>query len=101
MFDAARAALLTQGCVREQLKSHGGVISAFGLHFVKAGLVSRAVGKAINDVQEIRLVADYLPQAVPRDKADWAVRQAATFIDCVMRLPAVAGAMRSRPQEPT
>lgn len=89
MAKAARAALVTVGCLPEDLKTHASVIGRFGLHMVKTGLVARDIGRALNDVQEIRQLADYLPAEVPADKAEWAVRQAQTFLDVVKGLPGV------------
>jgi uncharacterized protein (UPF0332 family) len=89
MFDAARAALITVGFAPEDLKTHGSVIGQFGLHMVKTGLVAREVGKALNDVQEIRQLADYLPAEVPTEKAEWAVEQAHIFVSAVNALPSV------------
>ena len=70
MFGAARAALMDKGH-QPELKTHGSVIGAFGLHFVKTGLLARAIGKAINDVQEIRLAADYTASSVSREDTAW------------------------------
>ena len=93
MFDAARAALCTVGCAPESLKTHTSVIGQFGLHLVKTGLVSRQVGKSLNDVQEIRQLADYLPAEVPEDKAKWAVEQARLFLATVLTLPIIRSAI--------
>lgn len=43
MFDAARAALLAAGAPVDPnvVRTHNGVIAAFGLHLVKAGQVQR------------------------------------------------------------
>lgn len=92
MFDAARAALIALGHVPEELKTHSSVIGQFGLHMVKTGLVSRAIGKSLNDVQEIRQLADYLPAQVPEDKARWAVEQARLFVGAVEALPSMRSA---------
>jgi hypothetical protein len=54
-------------------------------------LGARENGKAINDIQEIRQLADYLPAEVPWEKAEWAVKQAATFVSVVKALPMVSG----------
>ena len=89
MFDAARAALISLGYAPEELKTHSSVIGQFGLRLVKTGLVTRAIGKSLNDVQEIRQLADYLPAQVPRDKAEWAVDQAGLFVATVAALSCV------------
>jgi uncharacterized protein (UPF0332 family) len=86
MFSAARVALMNQGQQPEALKTHGSVIGAFGLHFVKTGLIPRETGKAINDVQEIRLAADYTASNVSLADAIWAVKQAERFVSAVRGL---------------
>lgn len=82
MFDAARAALLAgQAPVEpEAIRTHGGLITAFGLHLVKAGHVSIELGKSINKVQELRLIADYKEEPISSDNAAWAVTQAQIFV---------------------
>ena len=93
MFDAARAALVAIGYAPEDLKTHSSVIGQFGLRMVKTGLISRETGKALNDVQEIRQLADYLPAQVPGDKAEWAVDQAHKFVEAVEALPGIQAAI--------
>ncbi len=56
MFFMAEAGLLTRGL---SASSHKGVISLFGRHFVKTGLFERALGKALNDAYDKRLIGDY------------------------------------------
>ncbi len=93
MFDAARAALVSVGRLPEDLKTHGSVIGQFGLYMVKPGLVAREIGKALNDVQEIRQLADYLPAEVPAEMAEWAVEQARIFMSVIEALSAIRLAM--------
>ena len=87
MFDAARAVLLVTGVVDDlaSIKTHNGLISAFSLHLVKTGLVSVELGKAINKVEDLRLLADYKGDEVELDKAQWALKQAQEFVEA-MRL---------------
>ena len=61
MFDAARVAFAWAGVVPERgtFKSHGGLLSAFGLHLVKPGLFPAEPGRAIQRVQTLRQLADY------------------------------------------
>jgi uncharacterized protein (UPF0332 family) len=82
MYDAARAALLVAGAAvdPEIARSHGGLISAFSLHLVKPGRVPVELGRALNRVEEIRLIADYKGDAVEREQAAWAVDQAESFV---------------------
>jgi len=56
MFFMAEAALLTKSLTAS---SHKGVISLFGEHFVKAKIIERDLGKALNDAYDKRIVGDY------------------------------------------
>ena len=87
MFDAARAALIWSGAPVEPTvaKTHSGLISAFSLHLVKTGRLPVELGKALNRAAEIRLVADYTGEEVTVDKAQWAIEQAASFVNVVQR----------------
>lgn len=82
MFDAARAALLASGAPvgPEVAKTHSGLITAFSLHLVKTGQVSVELGKALNKVEDLRLVADYKGDPVEAEDAAWAVQQAQRFV---------------------
>lgn len=76
MFDAAPAALLASGAPvdREIAKSHNRLIAAFGgMHLVKTGRVLVQHGKALNKVDDLRLVADYMDEPIDRDHAISAV----------------------------
>ncbi len=82
MFDAARAALLASDApvAPEVVKTHSGLISAFSLHLVKTGQVTVELGKALNKVEDLRLIADYKGDPVELDDAAWAVQQAEGFV---------------------
>jgi len=82
MFDAAKAALFVSGAPAEpeEIRTHGGLISAFSLHLVKSGRVPVELGRALNKVEEIRLVADYKGDPVDQEHAAWAVQQAQVFV---------------------
>ena len=56
MFYCAEAALLTKNLT---FSSHKGVISAFGEHFVKTGLLPREMGRELNRAFEKRQLSDY------------------------------------------
>ncbi len=60
MFDAARSALLASGAPVEPevARTHNGLISAFSLHLVKAGRVPVELGRSLNKVEDLRLIAD-------------------------------------------
>ena len=85
MYDAARAALLASDSLVEPeiAKSHNGLISAFSLHLVKSGRVSVELGKALNKVENLRLVADYKADPIDKEDASWAVSQAHTFVQAM------------------
>ncbi|MHB1951801.1 MAG: HEPN domain-containing protein [Acidiferrobacteraceae bacterium] len=82
MFDAARAALLASGAPVEPeiARTHSGLISAFSLHLVKTGRVPVELGKALNKVEDLRLVADYKGDPLENEDAGWAVQQAEVFV---------------------
>jgi len=85
MFDAAHAALLSQGALVNpaETRSHSGLIAAFGLHLVKTGILPADLGRALNRVERIRLLADYTGEAIDQDRATWAVDQAAAFVQAI------------------
>ncbi len=56
MFYCAQAVLLTKNL---SFSSHKGVISAFGEHFVKAGVFPKEMGRELNRAFEKRQVGDY------------------------------------------
>jgi uncharacterized protein (UPF0332 family) len=88
IFDAAKVALLA---VRPDvdpatIKSHGGLISAFSLHLVKAGHLPIEHGRAFNRVHEIRLIADYTDEPIPPDAVRSAIDDAVKFVRAVQDL---------------
>ena len=85
MFDAARAALMAFQESDEvlRIKTHSGLISNFSLQLVKPGLIDIELGKALNKVEDLRLIADYKGDDITLENAAWAVEQAATFLASV------------------
>lgn len=85
MFDAARAALLASGApvAPDIAKTHNGLILAFSLHLVKTGRVPLELGKALNRVDELRLIADYKGDSIGPEHAGWAVSQAQLFVQAM------------------
>lgn len=55
-FDAASALLLTEGLVA---KSHAGLLTLFGLHFVKKGKIEPEFARLFRKAKEAREEADY------------------------------------------
>lgn len=87
MFDAAHAALIHAGALANpaRTKTHQGLITAFGLHLVKTGKMSVDMGKAINQVEQVRLLADYTGEEIDNQTAHWAIDQASVFLDTVRK----------------
>jgi uncharacterized protein (UPF0332 family) len=85
MFDAAHAALLWGGAQVNpaQTKTHAGLIAAFGLQLVKTDILPAELGKALNQVERVRLLADYTGEEVDIEKTRWAVGQAEVFLAAV------------------
>lgn len=84
MYYAARAALLTVGEVkRAEGKTHAGLISAFGEHLVKPGLISAEHGRALAQVADLRIAADYDVVETPGVDATEVVGRADAFVTAV------------------
>ena len=85
MFDAAKAALLksVSGIDPTVGKTHSGLISAFGLHMVKTGLVPVEVGRAFNRAHDIRQAADYTGDMIEPDDVNQLLRDATDFVALV------------------
>jgi uncharacterized protein (UPF0332 family) len=76
MFYAAQALLLTRNL---KFSTHSGVISAFGLQFVKTGEIGREYQRALIDAENFRLKGDYdvdpeISAETTREQIDWAER---------------------------
>jgi len=82
MFDAAKAVLLATvpGIDPTIGKTHSGLISAFGLHMVKTGLVPVEFGRAFNRAQDIRQVADYTGHLIEPADVIEVIQKAAEFV---------------------
>jgi uncharacterized protein (UPF0332 family) len=82
MFDAAQAVLLHDdpSLNPASTKTHRGLIAAFGERLVKTGCVPVDFGRSINQVERIRLLADYTGEGIDEEKSRWAVDQAAAFL---------------------
>lgn len=87
MFDAAHAALLRleQQINPAEIKTHRGLIAAFGKYLVKPGLLAVELGRSLNQVEQIRLLADYTGEEVDVERAGWAIEQAESFVDAMRR----------------
>lgn len=84
MFDAAHAALFAVGYEAQDaiIKTHRGLIAEFG-KLVLGGQVDADHGRALNKVEDIRLLADYDAEPPGFDDATWAVEQAEAFVSAI------------------
>ena len=85
MFSAARAVLIASGFEEAAIttKTHSGLISAFSLHLVKTGQLPEELGRSLNKVEDIRLMADYLGTEINLEQATWSLQQAEIFIEAI------------------
>ncbi|OZB36799.1 MAG: DNA-binding protein [Halothiobacillus sp. 14-56-357] len=85
MFDAAKAALikLAPDINSAQVKTHGGLISAFSLHLVKTEILPVSMGRSLNRAHEVRQIADYTGDAVSVEQAQSIIDQADFFVKTV------------------
>ena len=85
MFDAARAALVGAGAPvqPDAVRTHSGLIGAFGRYLVKNGPMPKEIGRLLNRVHEIRLLADYDGDTVDQAEALELVKQATNFVAAV------------------
>lgn len=78
VFHAAQALLLTEG---ERAESHKGVVTLFGLLFVKTGKVSKNLGKYLANLKDDRESGDYeVFSYIDEETADTAVAEAKEFL---------------------
>lgn len=92
MFDAAHAALMAAGIETAEIKTHNGLLAVFGRELVLTKRIHSDFGKALNQVQRLRQIADYTAEPPEMDKAQWAVDQAEVFVE------AVRSAFMTKPQ---
>jgi len=64
-------------------KTHSGLISAFGLHIVSTNKIPRALGRALNEVEQLRLLADYTGEQITHEQASNAVKKAEIFVAAI------------------
>jgi len=88
MHDAAHAALFATGNETQDaiIKTHHRLIAEFGKKIVLGGQIDATIGRALNRVQDIRLLADYDAEHPSREDAQWAVEQAEAFVAAVRSL---------------
>lgn len=66
MFDAAPGALILSGAAADpaETRTHSGLIGAFGKHLVKTGRIPTDLGRVLNQVERMRLLADYTSEEI-------------------------------------
>ncbi len=78
MFLMAQAALLTKNL---SSSSHRGVISLFGEHFAKTGILESHMGRMLNNAYDKRIVGDYgVSVSVAQDEAEHLLEAAQGFV---------------------
>jgi uncharacterized protein (UPF0332 family) len=82
VFDAAKALLLhlKPEAEIESIRTHSGLIGAFGKYAVGSAIVAPDIGRLFNRLFEKRLVADYKRDTVAMADAAEAVKQAQQFV---------------------
>ena len=79
MFYIAEALLLTKGL---SFSSHKAVISAFGEHFVKAGILPKEMGREFNRAFEKRQLGDYeYTFVISKDEAEQILQKGKEFME--------------------
>lgn len=78
MFTMAEAALLTKDL---SSSSHKGVISLFGEHFAKTGILESHMGRMLNYAYKKRIIGDYgVSVSVAQDEAEHLLDAARNFV---------------------
>lgn len=81
---SARACLMLR---RVHPRTHEGLISMFGLHFIKSSEVDKRYGRILNFLKDLRMKANYeaLDQT-SRGEAEEAVRDAEEFLEMASKI---------------
>jgi uncharacterized protein (UPF0332 family) len=78
VFHTAQSLLLTEG---EKAESHKGVVTLFGLLFVKTGKFSRELGKYLANLKDERENGDYeILSYIDRETAETSIAEAKEFL---------------------
>jgi uncharacterized protein (UPF0332 family) len=88
MFNAARAALelVATPLDLSNVARHGTILTAFGLHLIKAGHLDRELGSALTTASVLRKGADYGDRPVSAEAAIAVTGDAENFVACVRDL---------------
>jgi hypothetical protein len=78
VFHAAQGLLLTEG---ERAETHKGVVTLFGLLFVKTGKFKKDLGKYLANLKDERESGDYeIFSYIDRETAETAIEEAKEFV---------------------
>jgi len=81
MLYAAQAMLLTKNL---SFSSHKGVISAFGEHFIKTGILPKELGRALNKAFEKRQIGDYeYTFVISKEEAEEILEAGEKFVEMI------------------
>jgi uncharacterized protein (UPF0332 family) len=86
MFDAAHAALWAAGGRQNGavIKTHNGLVAAFGECMVKTGKISPEQGRAFANVLKTRLLADYTAEIPSLEEAQETITRAEAFVQAMI-----------------
>ncbi|MBI2836896.1 MAG: HEPN domain-containing protein [Acidobacteria bacterium] len=92
-YHATQALLLSEG---EKADTHKGLVTLFGLLFVKTGKFPKELGKYLTTLKDDRENGDYeVLSYLDRDAAEAAVSEATQFVDAARRYLQQIGAFPS------
>ena len=78
VFHATQALLLTEG---ERAETHKGIVTLFGLLFVKTGKFSKNIGKHLANLKDDRESGDYeVFSYIDKDTAETAISESKEFL---------------------
>ncbi len=83
MYYSTEAALLTKNL---SYSSHRSVISAFGEHFVKTGILPRDMGRELNRAFEKRQLGDYeYTFVISKDESEEILEKSTEFVEKIIQ----------------
>lgn len=83
MFNCATAMLLAKNITRS---SHKGILSEFGKEFVRAGVLPKALGDDLRELEKRRYSADYIVRAeITKELADDSSQRAERFYEVITK----------------
>ena len=80
MFYAAEAALLSRSL---SYSRHSGVISAFGQHFAREGILPAELHNTLRHAFDMRNLGDYSTEPFPREDAENVLQDMQVFLDAI------------------